>query len=975
MKLHLQIAALLLVFLIIPVKLIFAENYHIAGYVLHENDSTPVRNEIVEIRDQSGANIISFLTNDHGLYSGFFEVSPAYSPYVIVELSRHCGDSIIIYNEEINLENPYLTSNFFVCNARPCHANFSYFQMGLESLIFEFTDVSEGDVTSWLWDFEDGQFSTLQNPTHEFEQPGTYHVKLTITGVNCDDSRVKPVFAHFDNCVAQFSYEQLNQGNNLVVQFTDKSLGNFDEWFWDFDDGTYSNEQNPIHVYDHAGNYEVELSISGLGCSSNNHQPILVLPGPDCFALFNSNQLNAPELKVEFTDLSIGEADSWLWDFGDGNTSDLQNPIHHYENPGDFEVSLTISNPNCDDSFTRPLTVKKDTTCQANFDYQQNSVLEPIIEFTNLSIGDDLLYFWDFGDGGTSQETSPVHEFDALGIYDVKLKVVGQGCGDSLTKQIEVIGPAPCQADFSYSSQSPEALEISFINQSTGAINSFEWDFGDGNFSTEENPVHAYSQPGIYIVELAVFAEGCADSIQKTVEITEPVFCEAEFSFTSQSPEALEISFTNQSTGTINSFEWDFGDGNFSIEENPVHSYSQPGSYIVELAVFAEGCADSIQKTIEITEPVLCEAAFLMEQEYPQSRLVSFINQSVGNNLSSSWDFGDGSFSTETNPQHEYGGPGLYTVTLSISSTNFCSDTLSENLEILPALKLSGSVLAGTNTLKLGNVFLYKKETSGLLNIFGQSSLETGSFNFSGLTPGNYFVQAIPDFSFPYPVIPNYFPTYSGGKKSWSEALIFETGSLPENIEINLLHFDDFFDGEASISGKVVLNQGTQSFPVIIYLTDEMNTLLSYKIPDEQSEFEFSAIAYGNYNIYPEKAGKTGQAFSVELTEAKPGSHGIIFNETETAIIPDLTAINDLNEAIVLISPNPAGDFVNLQIKNAFQNKNCLTIYKSDKSIVATYASIGSSFVFDVSGLSNGLYFLGIETVSEKIFRKLIIQH
>jgi len=975
MKIKIQIAAFLMVFLMIPVKLIFAENYHIAGYVLQENDSTPVRNEIVEIHDQFGANIISFLTNDHGLYSGFFEVSPAYSPYVIVELSRHCGNSIFNYDEEINLLNPYLTCNFFVCDDHPCKADFSWQQVMVDSLLYQFTDVSDGDFTEWLWDFEDGTFSTEQNPSHKFEEQGTYHVKLTITGKNCDDDQQRVVFAHFDDCVAQFSYEQLNQGNGLMVQFTDKSLGNFDEWFWEFDDGGTSNEQNPIHEFDHPGNFDVKLSIFGQGCSANTHQPVLVTPGPECFALFNSNQLNAPELKVEFTDLSIGEADSWLWDFGDGNASDLQNPVHIYENAGDFEVTLTISSTNCDDSFTRPLTVKKDTTCQANFDYQQNSVLEPIIEFTNLSVGENLLHYWDFGDGNTSQEISPIHEFGTFGIYNVVLKVVGLGCADSLTKQIEVIGPTPCQADFSFTSQSPESLEISFINQSTGAINSFEWDFGDGNFSFEENPVHAYSQPGIYIVELAVFAVGCADSIQKTVEITEPVFCEADFSFTSQSPEALEISFTNQSTGAINSFEWDFGDGNFSIEESPVHSYSQPGIYIVELAVFADGCSDSIQKNIEITEPVFCEAAFIIDQEYPQSRLVSFTNQSVGTNISSSWDFGDGTFSTETNPQHEYGGPGLFTVTLSISSTNLCSDTVSDNLEILPALKLSGSVLAGTNTLKLGNVFLYKKETSGVLNIFGLSSLETRSFNFSGLTPGDYFVQAIPDFSFPYPVIPNYFPTYSGEKANWPEATIFETGTLPENLQINLLHFDDFFDGEASISGRVFLNQGTQSFPVIIYLTDETNTLLSYKIPNEQNEFEFSEIPYGNYNIYPEKAGKTGQAFSIELTEAKPGSHGIIFNETETAIIPDLTAIDEAAKAKVIISPNPAGDFVHLQIKNTFQNNNRLTIYKSDKSIAAIYNFGGNSFIFNVSGLSSGLYFLEIETNAEKIFRKLIIQH
>ena len=895
MKIQLQIAAFLMVFLMIPGKQIFAENYHIAGYVLQENDSTPIHDEIVEIRDQFGANIGSFLTNNHGLYSGTFEVSAAYSPFVMAELSRHCGDSIYFYKQEIVLDNPYLTCNFVVCYMRPCHANFSYLQIALDSLAFKFTDVSVGNITEWFWDFDDQTYSTEQNPTHEFEQPGTYHVKLSINGATCNDQWQNILHAHFgQECVPQFSYQQMNQEGNLMVNFYDESLGNFDEWFWDFDDGETSNEQNPIHQYNQSGEYEVKLSIFGQGCMNNTHQPVIVETGPECFALFNTYQQQSADLKIEFIDLSIGQAETWLWDFGDGNVSNLQNPFHIYENPGDFDVTLTVSNANCDDSFTRSLHVNHDTTCQANFDYQQNSILEPVIQFINLSVGENQLFFWNFGDGTASQETSPAHEFPSSGFYDVMLKTIGFGCSDSLTRQIEVLAPIPCEADFSFTSQSPEALEISFTNQSSGAINSFAWDFGDGSFSIEENPVHTYSQPGIYFIELAVFAVGCADSIQKSVEITEPVFC---------------------------------------------------------------------------------EAAFTIEQEYPQSRLVSFVNLSVGNNLSSSWDFGDGTFSTANNPQYEYTAPGSYAIKLIISTTDFCSDSLSQNLEILPPFVLSGSVMAGANTLKLGNVLLYKKEVSGQLTIFDQSTLETGSFTFEELHPGNYFVQAIPDLNFPFPVIPNYFPTYAGEKTNWPEAMIFETSSLPESIEINLLHFDDFFDGQASISGKIVLTQGSQDFPVIIYLTDEMNTLLSYKIPDEQNGFEFSEIPYGNYNVYPEKAGKTGQAFSVELTEAKPGSHGIIFNETETAIIPDLTAIDDLAKSKILLSPNPASDIVRLQIKNAFQNRNHLTIYKYDKSVVARYAFSGSSFIFNVSGLSNGLYFLEIDTGNEKNFQKLIIQH
>ena len=531
MKNNLLIGAFLMVFFLIPGRQIFAENYHIAGYVLTEIDSLPAHNEIVEIKDQFGANIGWFLTNDHGLYSGFFEVSTAYSPFVKVELSHNCGDSIIIYNQEIILDNPYLTCNFFVCSNPPCHANFSYQQVALNSLAFEFTDVSSGNITEWFWDFDDQTYSTEQNPAHEFGQPGNYHVKLSINGTSCNDQHQRIVYAHFgQECIPQFTYEQINQGGNLMVQFLDQSLGNFNEWFWDFDDGGEpSNQQNPIHQYSQPGEYEVKLSIFGQGCSDNIHQPILVEPGTGCFALFNSFQHPAADLKVEFTDLSIGQADSWFWDFGDGSVSYSRNPVHVYENGGDFDVTLNISGPNCGDTFTRSLRVRQDSTCLANFEYQQNSILEPVIQFLNISTGDSLSFFWDFGDGTTSMESSPLHQFPQAGFYFVMLKITGFGRADSLTKQIEILEPTPCFANFSFTSQSPEALEISFINESSGMINSFTWDFGDGVFSALENPVHTYQQPGYYLVKLAIDAIGCADSIQKTVQIAEPVICDAAF--------------------------------------------------------------------------------------------------------------------------------------------------------------------------------------------------------------------------------------------------------------------------------------------------------------------------------------------------------------------------------------------------------------------------------------------------------------
>jgi len=877
-------------------KAVFSENYHIDGYILAESVNFPVNNQIIEISDQFGANLASFLTNDHGLYTGNFQVSSEYSHFVNVQLSRRCNDTILFYNQQIQLSNPYLTCNFFVCDERPCHANFNYNQNSPNSLLFEFTDISQGNVSEWSWDFGDQTFSNEQNPTHEFSHPSHYQVKLTVTGSNCNDTRQKSVFAFYEDCLARFTYENVNQGGEIIVQFHDESIGNIDEWFWEFGDGMTSNLQNPSHHYNDSGEYEVKLSIFGPGCMNTNRQTIILNPVSGCFALFNSEQVHAGNLKVFFTDLSIGTAESWLWDFGDGMVSTQQNPVHIYENAASYQVIFKTSGPNCDDTFSRLLQLLQSPACLPDFSYQQNSILEPVIEFTNLTNGGNLEFFWDFGDGSTSMETSPVHQFPSSGFYDVTLKTIGFGCTDSLVKPVEVKAPIPCVA---------------------------------------------------------------------------------EFSFSSESSVALEIFFTNESTGMINSFAWNFGDNSYSNDENPVHTYAEPGSYMVTLRIDAIGCTDSINKTVRIDEPVFCAAVFSVSQEYPQSRLISFINESVGNNYSSSWDFGDGSFSSETNPQHEYNASGQYVITLTISTNDNCNDTLARMLDILPPLVLSGNVYAGPNLLSLGNVFLYKNGDSGNLDLLEYSPLENGNFQFTGLRPGSYFLQAIPDFNFPFPVIPNYFPTYAGERINWSEAQVFETSDLPSNVEIDLLHYDDFFDGKASISGKLQLIQGTPDFPVFIYLTSEMNSLRSFKILSSQSEFEFAGIPYGSYKLLPEKAGKNSQAFIVELTEESPESKGIIFNETETSIVPDLTVINDPAKTAVFISPDPADDFVLIELNNTYQGwyENIIRLFASDQKVVMNYSFSGNSFKINVSDLRQGIYVLELNTGFGKVHKKIIIRH
>lgn len=878
-----------------------AGTFHIDGYVVTETEHHAVKDQIVEIVDETGNPIAWFNTEPNGLYSGDFETDVVEFSTITVEVSRTCDNEVVVYSQSVTLDNPYLICNFFVCDGRSCRANFYYTQIGGDNLVFQFTDVSTGNITSWFWDFGDGQTSTIQNPVHQYQEEDHYYVVLGITTDSCTDTEHRWINAFHTDCLADFSYEQVNQGNDLMVHFFDESTGDYNHIHWDFGDGGMPSIQpNPWHQYYEPGDYEVELHIwgqegGGPGCDHITKKIIRVQPASTCYALFTSVQNHSDLLEVQFTDASIGQTDTWAWEFGDQTISSGQNPLHVYENPGEYQVHFEISGPEGSSSFSRMIYVQQNNACIPDFAFNQPSIEEPLILFENLSVGENLDFLWNFGDGTTSSDTTPVHLFPIAGSYEVKLKVTGFGCVDSITKVVEVSAPPPCHAEFSFSSQSPESLEISFINTSSGLINNYLWDFGDGETSSEENPIHIY---GIW------------------------------------------------------------------------------GDYNVLLTIDAVGCQDSVEHLVQITEPEYCEAAFSVIQEYPQNPLVSFVNESVGINFSSFWDFGDGFASEETNPLHEFAGPGLYLVKLTIQTSGNCMDSASHNVEILPPLTISGSVMAGASLFGYGNIFLLKSDTPAGCVVFDRAPLGSGNFEFSGLTPGSYLLQAIPDFNFPYPVIPNYFPTYFGDNSRWADAEILLTNDLPETVIIHLSANTEFFDGPASIQGVINLMPDDNPVPAVIFIIDESGEVADYNVVDESGGFAFDEIPYGIYQLFPEKAGKSGVAINVEVSENKPDYNNIVFIETATRIYPDLTFIAQTEKTEISIYPNPTSGTILINIpgyNNQFEQYS-VHIFTTSGKIAGSYIISSDNNRLDVSNLVDGMYFLQLSIENERFHRKLIIE-
>lgn len=219
---------------------------------------------------------------------------------------------------------------------------------GAATLAVDFTDLSTGTPTSWLWDFGDGDTSTSQNPSHSYTFIGVYTVALTATNDQGDDTETKVDYIVVGVApAADFSGTPTSGDAPLSVDFTDLSTGDVTDWLWDFGDGGSDVIPNATHVYTAAGTYTVALTVTGPAGTDTETKVdyITVTAAAAPVADFSGDTTSgtAP-LTVNFTDLSTNTPTSWLWLFGDGASDTAQNPTHIYAYVGTYTVTLTATN-------------------------------------------------------------------------------------------------------------------------------------------------------------------------------------------------------------------------------------------------------------------------------------------------------------------------------------------------------------------------------------------------------------------------------------------------------------------------------------------------------------------------------------------------------------------------------------------------------------------------------------------------------
>ena len=254
-------------------------------------------------------------------------------------------------------------------------------------------------------------------------------------------------------------------------------------------------------------------------------------------------------------------------------------------------------------------------SCFANFDWfiLDDDIIETIsVQFEDQSFTDStniVEWNWEFGDGTISQEQNPIHEYLRPGGYEVVLTIqTDDGCTAVTSRYLfirdeDIINGPQCQAMFVFEQDETELTTFYFQNVSIGAFESLEWNFGDGNTSSELNPTHTYQTPGAYMVTLSISSAYCQSSFRMILTTDENIIYENDCRalFLPIVSNDSTIHFINLSSEDAATFEWDFGDGETSNEFVVSHIYAAPGIYQVSLTITTEdGCTNTFKATIEL---------------------------------------------------------------------------------------------------------------------------------------------------------------------------------------------------------------------------------------------------------------------------------------------------------------------------------------------------------------------------------------
>lgn len=592
-----------------------------------------------------------------------------------------------------------------------------------------FTDLSSspGGVVSWAWDFGDGNSSLNQNPTHTYTAAGTYTVILTANNGTTSISEVKTNYILI-HPLPQPSFSVSNPPCSLPasVSISNVAPSSGVAYQWNFGNGQTSNAQNPPNPnYNTQGSYNIQLTVtnSNTGCVNSTSQTVNVFNYAAGFTY--SPQTICTGTPVTFTNTSSSGTNAYSWNFGNGQTSAGANPSATYNTAGTYTVTLNSQNTTigCTGQATQTITVVNAQTPSMTPSLTIGCNPQEIT-FTNTSNFNGT-FSWSFGNGNSYQGTNPPPQTYSMTPYNVPpypqsesfnvflYSTDANGCvsGQAYQNLITIYNLFP---SFSVDQNDGcEILPVNFTNTSTSPIpgfplNGWQWNFGNGQNSNQQNPpTQSYSE-GIYNVSLTVStANGCTETVDSIAVIEVGIPPTALFTV---GPDTIcarqNLTFVNQSWVSIPStpsdfeYEWYIGSqGPYADFEPNSIPVTDTGLIDITLIVYFRGCPDTMifENAVYVWAPlvqfgapsVLCNPQVPVQITISENSILGQTNDSVA----VFWSLGDGTTynynsaaAWQNNNQsfnHTYNNYGDYVIMQKIwNIDNGCVDSLSQNISI-----------------------------------------------------------------------------------------------------------------------------------------------------------------------------------------------------------------------------------------------------------------------------------------------------
>ncbi|MCO6494690.1 MAG: T9SS type A sorting domain-containing protein [Bacteroidetes bacterium] len=503
---------------------------------------------------------------------------------------------------------------------------------------------------------------------YEMEAPKGYSnsdfgTKWVVTGLDFETVNGTPVpAAHYS-----ITNNPPSPGNNLRLTYTPT-----EDWVDSLVNISVAIKNTDIYPY----------------CDTVINRQILVTARPEINISYVAACQNNQTIFSNLSTISHGSV-SYFWDFDNGETSILTNPIVVFKNYGSFDVKLTITNNynlQVDTTFT--VTIKEKPNVLFTSDNNLCAGLDVHTKNNSIYNSGSSTYLWKFGDGRSFSTKEPIIKYNKGGVYPLRLIVYGDnGCSDSLTQPVNIyFSPA---ADFMVSSDTICIGEIITFDNTTildsGTFFS-NWKFGNAGTSSAKSPQFSFANGGTYNVKLLVYTPlGCRDSINKNIEIYNSP--NVDFSILgncSDKPIQL-INNSSISNDTIASYVWDLNFESQSSDKNTSYISSTPGVKTFILTVKTnKGCVSSLSKTQTVSQSA--KAKFDSDDKGCAGKMITFTNTTspVPGTINYKWNFGDGDSMTLKNANHTYSNTTgqNFNVALITNVNGNCPDTATKQIYI-----------------------------------------------------------------------------------------------------------------------------------------------------------------------------------------------------------------------------------------------------------------------------------------------------